>query len=75
MKRWLKELREKSKLSQLEVAKKLDISESYYCLIENGERQKDLDLSLAIKLSKLFGVSVDYIIAEEEQLEKNQLIN
>lgn len=68
LKKWLKKLRENKKLSQLEVAKKLDISESYYCLIENGERQKDLDLSLVLKLSKLFDVSVDYIIAEEEKL-------
>ena len=68
MRKYLKKLREKKELSQNMLANKLDITQQYYCLIENGERQKDLDLSLVIKLSKVFDVSVDYIISEEEKL-------
>ena len=68
MRSWLKTLRCKKGLSQQEIADKLEIAQQYYSLIENGERQKDLDLSLVIKLAKIFGVSVDYIIAEEEKL-------
>jgi transcriptional regulator with XRE-family HTH domain len=68
MRSYLRELRDKSGFTQLDTSRKLDISESYYSLIENGERKKSLDLSLAIKISKLFNVSVDYIIAEEEKL-------
>ena len=68
MRSWLKTLRCKKGLSQKEIADKLEIAQQYYSLIENGERQKDLDLSLVIKLAKIFGVSVDYIIAEEEKL-------
>lgn len=48
MRSYLKKIREKSKFTQQEVSKKLDISESYYCLIENGERQKQLSLAFFI---------------------------
>lgn len=68
MRDWLKKLRTEKELKQIEIAEKLDMSQTYYNLIENGERQKDLDLSLVIKLAKIFGVSVDYIIAEEEKM-------
>ena len=68
MRTWFKLLREKNKFSQQDVAEKLNKSRQYINLIENGERQKDLDLSLVIKLAKIFGVSVDYIISEEEKL-------
>lgn len=49
------------------MAKKLDISESYYCLIENGERQKKLDLSMVTKLSEIFGVSIEWIAEQEKR--------
>ena len=70
MRKYLCELRGKLKLTQLETAKKLDISESYYSLIESGERQKKLKLSLAFKISNVFNVPIEYIIAEEEKLKK-----
>lgn len=35
---WLKEIRQAKNLTMLEVAKMVDISESYYSLIENGKR-------------------------------------
>ena len=68
MREWLKKLRIEKKLTQQSIADKTGMSLSNFNLIENGERQKDLDLSLIIKLAKIFGVSVDYIIAEEEKL-------
>lgn len=68
MRDWLKKLRTEKELKQIEIAEKLDMSQTYYNLIENGERQKDLDLSLVIKLAKIFDVSVDYIISEEEKM-------
>ena len=39
MRDWLKNLRIEKKLTMKELASKLGISESYYCAIENGERQ------------------------------------
>ena len=52
-------------MTQEDVAKEIGISRAYYVRIENGERQKDLDLSIAVKLSELFGVSVDWIVEQE----------
>ena len=68
MRDWLKTLRCKTNLSQTELASRLNIAQQYYSLIENGERQKNLDLSMATKLAKIFDVSIDWIIAEEEKI-------
>lgn len=68
MRTWLKNQRIRNKFTQNEISKKLDISQNYYSSIENGERQKDLDLSLVVKLADILDVSVNYIIEEEEKL-------
>ncbi len=68
MREWLKKLRTSKSMSQQYVSESINVTQQYYSCIENGERQKDLDLSLVIKLSKVFDVSVDYIISEEEKL-------
>lgn len=67
MRKYLKMLRENAKMTQDEVAQKIGISRAYYVRIENGERQKDLDLSIVVRLSELFGVSVDWIVEQEKQ--------
>lgn len=59
------EARKKAKLTMNETASKLGISEGYYSLIESGERQKKLDITLAVKLSDIFGVSLDFIVQQE----------
>lgn len=64
---WLKNLRTKNNLKQNEIAKKLEISQGYYNLIETGERQKDLNLSLINKIAELFNVSVEYIVEQESK--------
>ena len=67
MRRYLKELREKSGLSQKQTAEVLAISQNYYSMIENGERQKDLDLSIVTKLAEIFNVSVEWIAEQENK--------
>ena len=67
MRIWLKTLREKRNFTQLAVAEKLCISESYYNLIENGERQKKLSIELAQKLADVFGVTFEYICDQENR--------
>ena len=69
MRKWLKTLRCNSNKSQAEIADMLGMTQQYYNLIENGERQKDLDLSLVVRLSELLGVSIEWI-AEQEQKAK-----
>ena len=68
MRKYLREKREKLKLTQTDVAEKLCIGESYYCMIENGERKKKLDIELAVKLSEILDVDVSWIIEQEKKL-------
>lgn len=48
-----------------EMANRLGISESYYSLIENGERQKKMDVVLMSGLSAVLGIPVSKIIKDE----------
>lgn len=68
MRNWLKELRENTSLSQQNVAELLNITQQYYCMIETGERQKKLSIDMARKLADVFGVTFEYICAQENQV-------
>ena len=68
MRGYLKELRAQKGFTQIEVAKKLDVSESYYSLIESGARKQEMPLSFAQKISEVFGVTVDFVIEKENAL-------
>lgn len=68
MRRYLRELREELGYTQLEISKKLNISESYYSLIENGERQKKLDMTMTKKLADIFGVTLEFIYDHEREV-------
>lgn len=72
MREYLKRLREKSNLSQLKTAQKLDISESYYSLIESGDRQTDMSLSIMQKLAEAFNVPLEYIVEQESKMQKQE---
>lgn len=72
MREWFRLLREKNNLSQQDVANLMGKTRQYINLIESGERQKDLDLSLVVKLAEILGVSINYIIEEEEKLKANR---
>ncbi len=65
MREWLKTARKEKALTQKDVASALGISEGYYCAIETGERQRRLELTLAVKLSGLLGMSLDEIVTAE----------
>ncbi|NLL64122.1 MAG: helix-turn-helix transcriptional regulator [Ruminococcaceae bacterium] len=65
MRNYLKRLREEKKLSQQGAAELLGMTRQYYNLIENGERQKKMDIPLALKLAEIFDVSVEYILEQE----------
>ena len=67
MRSWLKEQREKKNLTQSKIAEKLGISEGYYSYIENGERQKRMDITLVTKLSDIFGLSIQQIVEFESE--------
>lgn len=65
MREWLKELREKNNLTMKEMGTKLSISESYYCAIENGTRQKKMDVTLITGLSIALDVPITRILELE----------
>ena len=67
MREYLKQLRERANMTQEFAAQYLGISRAYYVRIENGERQKNLDLSLVTKLAELFDVSVEWIAEQEKE--------
>lgn len=66
MRAWLKELREKKKLTQSEVAQKMGMGQNTYSRIETGVLQDDLNLSTMILLSKVFKISLNDIRKFEE---------
>lgn len=70
MREWLKNSRKEKGITMSELARKLDISESYYCLIENGERQKRMDISLLAKLADTLNIPIAEIVALEEKWKK-----
>ena len=55
----LKEAREKAGLTQLEVAKKLKISDSFLSQLENGKRR--LSLQMALNYSSVLGLTLNDI--------------
>lgn len=62
MREWLRNLRIEKNLTMKAMAEKLGISESYYCAIENGERQKKMDMLLASGLATILEVPVFRIV-------------
>lgn len=72
MRMWLKKMRKDKEATMLEVATQLGISESYYCLIENGERQKRMDVSLLVKLADIFNQPIAEI-ARLEEMDKEDI--
>lgn len=65
MRDWLKEKRIEKGLTMAEMAKQLDLTESYYSLIESGKRQQKMDIVLVGKLSAVLSVPVEKIIKLE----------
>ena len=65
MRDWLKEKRTEQGMTMAEMAKQLDLSESYYSKIESGDRQRKMDIRLVSKLHKILDISIEEIIAKE----------
>lgn len=61
----LRELRRRAGMTQAKLAKELEISPSTVGMYEQGRRMPDTELM--IKISKLFGVSLDYLLGERDQ--------
>ena len=66
MRRWLKALRTEKGLTMKDMGERLCVSESYYSMIENGERQKKMDLIVAAGIAAIFGIPLSHIIELEQ---------
>lgn len=66
MREYLVNYRKQSDFSQHYVAKELGISSQYYQMIENGTRQKNMNITLVSKLSDVFHVPMQEIISQEQ---------
>lgn len=65
MRTWLKELRTERGMTQKEMAQKIGITEAYYALIENGQRQKKMDVTILAGIAKATGTSVGRVAVME----------
>ena len=54
-------------LAQQDVADSIGITRQYYALIEAGERQKKMDITLVSDLAKHFGLPISTIIKMEQE--------
>lgn len=66
MRAWMKERREEMGLTLRQAGEAIGVSESYYKLIEDGNRQKTLDLSTAQRIGELLGLTLPQISALED---------
>jgi len=60
----IRELREQRHLNQEGLAQKISASQSTISAYETGDRTPDLEM--LIRLSKFFGVSIDYLVSISE---------
>ena len=67
MREYLKELRKNKNLTQMDVASRLDMSESYYNLIENGSRQTTLRIDVAQGLAEALDIPLSKLLELENK--------
>ena len=64
----IRDLREDKDLNQTQIAKILGMSQTGYSKYETGEN--DIPTAILIKLSRFYGVSIDYILGETNNPKK-----
>lgn len=64
----IRDLREDKDLTQTQMAKLLNMSQTGYSKYETGEN--DIPTAILIKLSKIHNVSIDYILDQTDTAER-----
>lgn len=67
MRRYLKIARFEKGMNQRVAAKRLNIPIEIYQYFEDGKIMNPLPLWVAVKISEVFGLSIDYIESEESK--------
>lgn len=73
MREFLRDLRKESKLSQDDIAKRMGLTQSFYSMIETGERVERMNLDMAIKLANTLGIDSGEFIKHELEWERENL--
>lgn len=68
--KYLVDLRSGRNESQQDVADGIGISRQYYAMIEDGSRQKQMDITLISKIAEHFSVPISQIVSAEMALAK-----
>lgn len=68
MRTWLRNARVDHGLTQQDMAKKLGVTLSSYCLVENGKRQQEMYLSTAAKIGQILELPVQQIVDYESKM-------
>lgn len=67
---YLIDYRARNGIKAVDMAKRLGLSESYYSQIENGKRQKKMDIALVSVISAATGIPIAEIIEYENEPEQ-----
>lgn len=65
MRDWLKQMRLENKLTQKQLSDIAGLTQQYCSLIENGDRQQNMQISVMEKLASAFDVPLEKIVYEE----------
>ena len=69
---WLKERRVRARLNCKDMADKVGVSESYYYMLEAGDRQQNMDMDTALRIAKALDTEWQEIFREEIEYERNR---
>ena len=72
MRTWLKKRRVEAGLSCKEMASKIGVTESYFYMLEEGIRQKKMDIGTALKLAKALDAEWQSVFEEEMRYERDR---
>lgn len=73
MREFLRDLRKERKLSQDDIAKRMGLTQSFYSMIETGERVERMNLEMTIKLANVLGIDSADFIKREMEWERDNL--
>ncbi len=68
MREYLKKMREEKGLTLQDVADRIGITRQYYQMIESGERQRKMDITLVKSISEIFGIPLERVVNEEDRI-------
>lgn len=74
MRQYLINLREERGYSQQDVSKSLKITSQYYSMIERGERQQKMEITLAVQLSNIFNIPIQSFVEMEQMYQKEKRV-